>query len=110
MWFALNGSKPEYNYSYGYQNWYKSAEHETINTRKHVGLFDLSAFAKFEIQGSEAFSDLQLLCSNNIKNIPGHTTYTQMLNNKGGIEADLTVTCINQNLFRIVSGICCKRT
>ena len=104
MWFALNGSKPEYNYSYGYQNWYQFVEHETINTRKHVGLFDLSAFAKFEIEGSNAFSDLQLLCSNNIKNIPGKTTYTQMLNTKGGIEADLTVTCINLNLFRVVTG------
>jgi len=104
MWYALNGKKPEYKYSYGYQNWYESAKYETINTRKNVGFFDLSTFAKFEIQGEEAFASLQYLCSNYIKNLPGSTTYTQMLNNKGGVEADLTVTCIEKNKFRIITG------
>ena len=104
MWYALNGKKPEYKYSYGYQNWYESAKHETINTRKNVGFFDLSTFAKFEIEGEEAFSSIQYLCSNNIKNSPGSTTYTQMLNKNGGIEADLTVTCLTNNRFRIVTG------
>ena len=104
MWYALNGKKPEYEYSYGYQNWYDAAKYETINTRKNAGLFDLSAFAKFEIKGDTAFNDLQRLCCNNIKNYPGHTTYTQMLNSNGGIVADLTVTCIDTNSFRIVTG------
>ena len=104
MWYALNGKKAEYEYSYGYQNWYDSAQYETINARKNVAFFDLSTFAKFEIQGKEALSSLQYLCSNDIKNIPGSTTYTQMLNNKGGIEADLTVTCISNNTFWIVTG------
>ena len=80
MWYAINGNKPEYEYSYGYQNWYESAKYETINTRKNVGLFDLSAFAKFEIKGDSALNDLQRLCCNYIKKDPGKTTYTQMLN------------------------------
>ena len=46
MWFAKNGNKPKYEYSYNYQKWYPSAQHETINTRKNVGLFDLTPFAK----------------------------------------------------------------
>ena len=104
MWYAINGKKPEYEYSYGYQNWYDAAKYETINTRKNAGLFDLSAFAKFEIKGDTAFNDLQRLCCNNIKNYPGNTTYTQMLNSNGGIVADLTVTCIDTNSFRIVTG------
>ena len=104
MWYALPGSKPEYNYSYGYQNWYESAKFETMNTRKNVGLFDLTTFAKFELEGSETYNSLQYLCSNNIKNIEGATTYTQMLNSKGGIEADLTVTCIEKDKYRIVTG------
>ncbi len=104
MWYALNGNKPEYEYSYGYQNWYESAKYETINTRKNVGLFDLSAFAKFEIKGDSALGDLQRLCCNDIKKDPGKTTYTQMLNSNGGIVADLTVTCINEKFFRIVTG------
>ncbi len=104
MWYAINGNKPEYEYSYGYQNWYESAKYETINTRKNVGLFDLSAFAKFEIKGDSALNDLQRLCCNDIKKDPGKTTYTQMLNSNGGIVADLTVTCINEKFFRIVTG------
>ena len=104
MWYALNNKKPEYKYSYNYQNWYESAEHETINTRKNVGFFDLTTFAKFEIEGEEALLALQYLCSNNIKVITGSTTYTQMLNKNGGIEADLTVTCLTKNKFRVVTG------
>ena len=104
MWYALNGEKPEYKYSYGYQNWYKSAKHETINARKNVAFFDLTPFAKFKIEGEETLSSLEYLCSNKIKNIPGRTTYTQMLNKKGGIEADLTVTCLANNTFHIISG------
>ena len=104
MWYALNDNKPEYQYSFGYQNWYESAKFETIHSRKHVGLFELSPFSKFEIKGPNAYGVLQYLCSNNIKNINGATTYTQMLNPKGGIEADLTVTCIDKNIFRVISG------
>jgi len=104
MWYALDGEKPEYEYSYGYQNWYKSAKHETANARKNVAFFDLTSFAKFKIEGKEALSSLEYLCSNKIKNIPGRITYTQMLNKKGGIEADLTVTCLANNIFHIISG------
>ncbi len=104
MWFAINGNKPEFEYSFRYQNWYESAKFETINTRKNVGFFDLTPFAKFEIEGEKAYSSLQYLCANNIKNEPGSITYTQMLNSKGGIEADLSVTCILENKFRIVTG------
>ena len=93
-----------YKYSYGYQNWYESAKFETINARKNVALFELSPFAKFELSGEKTHSSLQYICSNNIKNEIGAVTYTQMLNSKGGIEADLTVTCIDKNKFRIVTG------
>ena len=104
MWFAINGNEAKYKYSYGYQNWYESAEYETVNARKNVALFELSPFAKFELDGSKAHSSLQYLCSNNIKNKIGTITYTQMLNSKGGIESDLTVTCIDYNKFRVVTG------
>jgi len=104
MWFALNGSKPEYKYSYGYQNWYPSVEYETKNTRKNIGLFDLTPFAKFELKGSSAHKELQRICTANIKNEKGKTTYTQMLNNDGGIEADLTIACLGVDYFRVVSS------
>ena len=104
MWYSLNKKKAKYKYSYGYQNWFDSADYETTNTRQHVGLFDLSSFAKFEIIGSNSFNDLQRLCCNEISKTNGRTTYTQMLNTRGGIVADLTVTCINENNFKIITG------
>ena len=104
MWFALNGEKAEFKYSYNYQNWYPSVEFETKNTRKNVGLFDLSSFSKYDLKGEKTHSELQRICTANIKNEIGKTTYTQMLNEDGGIESDLTVVCIDKNFFRIITS------
>ena len=104
MWFARNGIEPKYKYSYNYQNWYPSVEYETANTRKNIGLFDLTPFSKFELKGSKAHVELQRICTANIKNEKNRTTYTQMLNKDGGIETDLTVVCLDQNYFRVVSS------
>ena len=104
MWYALNGNKAEYEYSFNYQNWYQSVEYECNNTVKNVGLFELSPFSKFEIKGEKAYEDLQRLCTANIKNEIGKCTYTQMLNNGAGIETDLTVVCLDKNYFRIISS------
>ncbi len=104
MWFALDGEKAEYKYSYNYQNWYPSVEYETNNTLTNVGLYDLSPFSKFEIKSDKAHEDLQRICTSNIKQEPGKCTYTHMLNKDGGIETDLTVVCIDQNHFRIISS------
>jgi len=104
MWFALNGSKQEYDYSFNYQNWYQSVEYECRNTIENVGLFELSPFSKYEIKGKKAYAELQRLCTANIKNEIGKCTYTQMLNEGAGIETDLTVICINNDYFRIISS------
>ena len=101
MWFS-NNKKPNYKYSFGYQNWYQSAKRESLNTRNNLGFFDLTPFVKFDLSGKYAHEQLQYLCANNIKNIPGKTTYTQMLNPSGGIEADLTISCLKKNYFRVV--------
>ena len=104
MWYALNNEKPEYKYSFDYQNWYPSVEFETKNTTTNVGLYELSPFSKYEIKGESAHNELQKICTANIKNEIGRSTYTQMLNEAGGIEADLTVICIEENHFRIISS------
>ena len=101
MWFSKN-KKPIYKYSYGYQNWYESAKKECFNTRNNLSFFDLTPFAKFDIFGKNSHNQLQYLCANNVKNIEGKTTYTQMLNQSGGIEADVTVSCLKENSFRII--------
>ncbi|WP_435151917.1 FAD-dependent oxidoreductase [Candidatus Pelagibacter bacterium nBUS_44] len=104
MWFALNNIKPEYHYSFNYQNWYPSVEYECKNTIENVGLFELSPFSKYEIKGEKAYEELQRLCTANIKNEIGKCTYTHMLNEGAGIETDLTVVCIDKNHFRIISS------
>ena len=104
MWFSKKDEIPKYEYSYNYQNWYPSVEYETINTRKNIGLFDLTPFAKFELKGQQSHSELQRICTANIKDEKGRTTYTQMLNEDGGIESDFTVVCLEKNHFRIISS------
>ncbi len=104
MWFALDGEKPEYEYSYNYQNWYPSVEYETNNTIRNIGLFDLTPFSKFELKSEKAHNELQKLCTSNIKNEICKCTYTHMLNADGGIEVDLTVVCIGKNHYRIISS------
>ena len=104
MWYSLNDKEPKYEYNFGYQNWYPSAEFETKNARKNVGLFDFSSFSKFDLRGEKTHQELQKICTANIKNDIGKTTYTHMLNEDGGIETDLTVTCMDKDHFRIVSS------
>ena len=104
MWYATKGQKPVYEYSYNYQNWYPAVEHETKNTRENVGMFDLTAFSKYDLKGNNVHFELQKLCTANIKNEPGKTTYTQMLNKDGGIETDLTVVCFSKEYFRIITS------
>ncbi|MDC0618364.1 FAD-dependent oxidoreductase [Candidatus Pelagibacter sp.] len=104
MWYARNKEKPEYKYSFDYQNWYPAVEFETKNTVTNVGLFELSPFSKYEIKGDQAHSELQRICTANIKNETGRATYTQMLNEGGGVETDLTVICIDKDCFRIISS------
>ena len=104
MWYALGETKPNYQYSFNYQNWYPSVEQECKNTVENVGLFELSPFSKYEIKGKKAYEELQRLCTANIKNEIGKCTYTHMLNEGGGIETDLTVVCIEKNYFRIISS------
>ena len=104
MWFAKKGEVAEYKYSYNYQNWYPSAEFETKNTRENVGLFELTPFAKYELEGKNVHEELQKICTANIKKEIGKCTYTQMLNEDGGIETDLTVVCIKDDHYRIITA------
>jgi 4-methylaminobutanoate oxidase (formaldehyde-forming) len=104
MWYALDNVKSEYEYSFNYQNWYLSVEHECKNTIANVGLFELSPFSKYEIKGEKSYEELQRLCTANIKNEIGKCTYTHMLNKGAGIETDLTVICLEKDHYRLISS------
>ena len=108
-WFVppadlAKGIKPEYQYSWHRQNWfqYSKAEHEVI--RAGVGLIDMSAFGKFRVEGADAECVLQRICGNDVAVEPGRIVYTQWLNAKGGIEADLTVTRLSPTSFVVVTS------
>jgi 4-methylaminobutanoate oxidase (formaldehyde-forming) len=78
------------------------AEHRAC--RESAALFDESSFAKIEISGPGAAGFLEHLCANHVAREPGRVTYTQMLNARGGIECDFTVTRLGEERFRIVTG------
>jgi 4-methylaminobutanoate oxidase (formaldehyde-forming) len=78
------------------------AEHRAV--RERAGLFDESSFAKLEVAGPGAAEFLQRLCDNDVARDVGAITYTQMLNRRGGIECDFTVTRVEEGLFSIVTG------
>jgi glycine cleavage system T protein len=103
-WFARPGMEAAYRYSYGRQNWFPCAADEHRAVREAVGVFDQSSFAKFRLEGAEAVSVLQRLCANDVDVPAGRIVYTQMLNRRGGIEADLTVTRIAEDAYVIVTA------
>jgi glycine cleavage system T protein len=108
-WFGTPGTRPRYEYSYGRQNWFKqsAAEHQAV--RERVGLFDQSSFAKFVLKGRDATTVLGRICANDIDVPVGTIVYTQWLNARGGIEADLTVTREAEDAYLIVTS-CATQT
>jgi glycine cleavage system aminomethyltransferase T/glycine/D-amino acid oxidase-like deaminating enzyme len=103
-WYAPAGVEPRYEYSYGRQNWFEhsAAEHRAV--RENVALFDQSSFAKFRLEGVDAMRELNRVCANDIDVAPGRIVYTQWLNERAGIEADLTITRIDADEFMIVTS------
>jgi 4-methylaminobutanoate oxidase (formaldehyde-forming) len=78
------------------------AEHRAV--RERVALIDMSSFSKFEIRGPGALALLQKLCVNQLDRAPGTIVYTQLCNERGGIEADVTVTRLADERFYFVTG------
>jgi glycine cleavage system aminomethyltransferase T/glycine/D-amino acid oxidase-like deaminating enzyme len=103
-WYAPAGVRPQYEYSYGRQNWFEHSAHEHRAVRSTVGLFDQSSFAKFRLEGRDAARILNRVCANDVDVGPGRIVYTQWLNERGGIEADLTVTRLSETVYLIVGG------
>ena len=101
-WFATDGQTAAYNYSWGRQNWFDNSRAEHMALREGVGLLDMTSFGKIRVEGRDALSFLQRLCANDMDVTPGRIVYTQMLNARGGIECDLTVTRLTETAFLLV--------
>jgi sarcosine dehydrogenase len=105
-WFAdlARGEKAEDRYSYERQNWFDAVGREHRAARERVAVFDQTSFAKFLLVGRDAETALSWIAANNVAKPPGHLVYTQMLNDKGGIECDLTVGRLSDTEYYIVTG------
>jgi len=103
-WFAPQGMEPHDVYSMGRQNWFVPVGQEHAHVREKVGIFDQSSFAKYELTGPKAAEALEWICANRVARDVGRLTYTQLLNTRGGIEADLTVARLSDDHFYIVTG------
>ncbi len=103
-WFAPPGEKPAYAYSYGRQNWFGASAAEHRRVRGAVGVFDLTSFGKFLVEGRDAEALLQWVSANDVGRPPGSVVYTQWLNAAAGIEADLTVTRLDDARYLVVTS------
>lgn len=103
-WFAPQGVEPRVEYSWGRQNWFEYWAEEHRACREGVILMDLSLMSKFLVQGRDAQAVLNWICANNITAEPGKIVYTPWLNKNGTLEADLTVTCLEEDKFMIISS------
>ena len=103
-WFAPEGMKARYEYSYARQNWFDASAIEHHAAREKVALFDMSSFAKFMVQGQEAEKVLNRICANDVDVASGKVIYTTWLNEQGGIESDLTVTRLQKDVFLVVTA------
>jgi glycine cleavage system aminomethyltransferase T len=86
------------------QNWSPIQGAEHLAVRERVGLFDLTAFAKFEVSGPGAHHFLDYLAANRIDKLVGKVIYTALLNHRGGIKADLTITRTGPETFWVLTG------
>jgi glycine cleavage system T protein len=103
-WYAPEGTEAKYQYSYGRQNWFGFSAEEHIAVRESVGLFDQSSFGKYILEGADAEAILNRVCANDVSVPVGRIVYTQWLNERGGIEADLTITRESETRFLIVTA------
>jgi len=101
-WFADEGQTAEYEYTWGRPNWFKNSRSEHMALRETVGLLDMTSFGKIRVEGRDALAFLQRMCANQMDVAIGRIVYTQMLNERGGIECDLTVTRLYENTFFLV--------
>ncbi|HUY83186.1 MAG TPA: FAD-dependent oxidoreductase, partial [Steroidobacteraceae bacterium] len=103
-WYANPGQTPEYRYAWDRPNWFENnaAEHRAV--RERVGLLEQSSFSKLLVQGRDAAAALNTICTANVDVAVGRCVYTQFLNERGGIEADLTVTRLGADRFLVITA------
>ncbi len=103
-WFAPADAEIDFKLTYARPDWFEfhAAEHRAV--REAVGLFDMSSMSKFFVQGPDAEATLNRISGNNIAVPVGQCVYTQWMNVRGGVEADVTVTRVTEDRFLVVAA------
>ncbi|MEL7133316.1 MAG: FAD-dependent oxidoreductase [Pseudomonadota bacterium] len=102
-WFARNGQTPTYEYSWKRQNFFGNVADEHKAIRENVGMYDMSSFGKIRVEGRDAEAFMNYVGAGNYSVPNGKIVYTQFLNDRGGIEADVTVTRLTETVYLVVT-------
>ncbi len=102
-WFANPGQDPNYAYSWKRQNFFDNvaAEHKAV--RSNLGLYDMSSFGKIRVEGPDACAFMNYIGGGQYDVPSGKIVYTQFLNDRAGIEADVTVTRLSETCYLVVT-------
>ncbi|SFR36529.1 GcvT family protein [Litoreibacter janthinus] len=102
-WFADQGQEPEYKYSWKRQNFFDNVAQEHRAVRSNVGMYDMSSFGKIRVEGRDAEAFMNYVGGGDYSVPVGKIVYTQFLNTRGGIEADVTVTRLSETAYLVVT-------
>ncbi|MBV1865840.1 MAG: FAD-dependent oxidoreductase [Rhodobacteraceae bacterium] len=102
-WFANAGQEREYRYSWKRQNWFENSADEHRAVRENVGMYDMTSFGKIRVEGRDAEAFLNYIGGGDYSVPVGKIVYTQFLNSRGGIEADVTVTRLSEAIYLVVT-------
>ncbi|MEL6503307.1 MAG: FAD-dependent oxidoreductase [Pseudomonadota bacterium] len=102
-WFANPHQEAEYKYSWQRQNWFQNSAAEHHAVRTNVGMYDMTSFGKIRVEGSGAEDFLNHVCGGDMSVPVGKIVYTQFLNDRGGIEADVTVTRLSETAYVVIT-------
>ncbi|SFS90190.1 4-methylaminobutanoate oxidase (formaldehyde-forming) [Sulfitobacter marinus] len=102
-WFANPGQTPAYEYSWKRQNFFGNVADEVAAVRSNVGLYDMSSFGKIRVEGRDATAFLNHIGGGQYDVPVGKIVYTQFLNDRAGIEADVTITRLSATAYLVVT-------
>jgi len=103
-WFAREAQEAKYEYSWSRQNFFDNVREEHMSIRQNVGMYDMSSFGKFRVEGRDAMAFMNYVGGGDYDVPVGKIVYTQFLNKSAGIEADVTVTRIEEDCYLVVEG------
>ncbi len=108
-WYVHEGQDRAYRYSWGRQNWFDNAAEEHRAIRESVAMYDMSSFGKLRVEGRDAEAFLNHVCGGDMSVPVGKIVYSQFLNGRGGIEADVTVTRLTETAYLVVTPAATRR-